>query len=170
VAPPIADRLVTLQKTSDDVGSGLPMRQDVRGGEAAADVLLTDLEIGRVAAMPMLNTASSSTRRGWWRPIVASCIDGALLATLGAALVWLTAAACGASVMVTLRVAAPGIAVVFALIVSLYFVLFSGVGNATPGVAAMGLDLAPTGRTVLHARDVFGRARRSVFRHSMLLD
>jgi hypothetical protein len=34
----------------------------------------------------------------------------------------------------------------------------------------MGLDLAPTGRTVLHARDVFGRARRSVFRDSMLLD
>jgi transcriptional regulator with XRE-family HTH domain len=167
----IADRLVASRETSDDVASGLVMRREAPAGHAAADVLLTNGERERAAAaVPPMFEASSSARRTWWRPVVASCIDGALLATLGAALVWLTAAACGATVLVTLRVAAPGIALVFALIVSLYFVLFSGVGNATPGVAAMGLDLAPTGRTVLHARDVFGRARRSVFRDSMLLD
>ena len=85
-------------------------------------------------------------------------------------LVRLTALACAAPVTVTLRVAAPGIAVVFALIVALYFVLFSGLGNATPGVVAMGLDRAPSGRTVLNARDVFGRARRSAFRGSVLLE
>ncbi len=100
--------------------------------------------------------------RQWWRPVAASAIDATLLAVMGAALVWLTALACGTSVPVTLRTAAPAVALVFGLIVALYFVLFGGVGNATPGAIAMRLDAPPPGRVVLNPRDVFGRARRSM--------
>jgi transcriptional regulator with XRE-family HTH domain len=107
--------------------------------------------------------------RSWWRPLTASVIDGLLLATLGSALVWLTSIACGTTVPQALRTGAPGIALVFALIVALYFVLFGGVGNATPGVSLMRLEERTSGRTVLHARDVFGRACRSIFRDGSVL-
>jgi transcriptional regulator with XRE-family HTH domain len=106
---------------------------------------------------------SGGVARSWWRPLAASGIDGVLLAAMGVALIWLTAIACETSVGVALRLAGPGIAVVFALIVALYFVVFGGVGNATLGVWVMRLDTRPSGRTALNPRDVFGRARRSVF-------
>jgi transcriptional regulator with XRE-family HTH domain len=99
----------------------------------------------------------------WWRPLAASGIDGVLLAVMAVALVWLTALACGTDVASALLLAGPGIAVVFSLIVALYFVLFGGVGNATLGVWIMRLDTRPSGRTALNPRDVFGRARRSAF-------
>jgi hypothetical protein len=92
-----------------------------------------------------------------------------LLAAIGTALVWLTAIACATTVPVALRAGAPGIALVFALIVALYFVLFGGVGNATPGVTLMHLEARSPGRTVLNPRDVFGRAFRSVFHDSSVL-
>jgi transcriptional regulator with XRE-family HTH domain len=107
--------------------------------------------------------------RQWWRPLAASAIDGVLLASMGGALVWLTAVACGTSIPVALRIAAPGVALVFALIVTLYFVLFGGIGAATPGASLMRLDAPPPGRVVLQPRDVFGRARRSVIGHTSLL-
>ena len=108
-------------------------------------------------------------KRQLWRPLAASAIDGVLLAAIGGALVWLTAIACGTSVPVALRTAAPAVALVFGLIVALYFVLFGGVGNATLGVSLMGLDVPPPGRVVLNPRDVFGRARRSVMGDTSLL-
>jgi transcriptional regulator with XRE-family HTH domain len=107
--------------------------------------------------------------RHWWRPLAASAIDVVLLAAIGSALVWLTAIAGATTVPVALRVGAPGIALVFALIVALYFVLFGGVGNATLGVSLMHLESRPPGRTVLHPREVFGRACRSVFHDSSVL-
>ena len=58
-----------------------------------------------------------------------SAIDGAFLVGIGSGLVWLTALVGATTVPVVLRSAAPGIAVVFTLIVSLYFVLFGGLGN-----------------------------------------
>jgi transcriptional regulator with XRE-family HTH domain len=97
-----------------------------------------------------------------WRPLAASVIDGTILASLGFTLVWLTAVACATTVPAVLRSGGAGIAVVFALIVALYFVLFGGVGDATPGVRAMRLEPQAPGRTVLSARDVFGRACRAV--------
>ena len=105
----------------------------------------------------------------WWRPVMASAIDGLLLAAMGGLLVWLTAIACGTSVSAALRAGAPGIALVFALIVALYFVLFGGVGNATPGLSLMRLEDRTPRRTVLHARDVFGSACRSIFRDGSVL-
>jgi transcriptional regulator with XRE-family HTH domain len=105
----------------------------------------------------------------WWRPLTASAIDGLLLAAMGSTLVWLTAIACRTSLVVALRTGAPGIALVFALIVALYFVLFGGVGTATPGMSLMHLEERTRGRTVLHARDVFGRACRSIFRDGSVL-
>jgi transcriptional regulator with XRE-family HTH domain len=109
------------------------------------------------------------TSIGWWRPLAASGIDLSALAVLGAALVWLTALASATTIPLVLRSGGLGIGVVFAVIVGLYFVLFGGVGNATPGRAAMGLDSRSTGRTVLNARDVFARAYRSVYRDRPLV-
>ena len=62
-----------------------------------------------------------------------------------------------------------GIALVFALIVALYFVLFGGVGIATPGLSVMHLEDRTPRRTVLQARDIFGRACRSIFRDGSVL-
>jgi hypothetical protein len=105
----------------------------------------------------------------WWRPLVAAGIDVGVLAAHGAVLVWLTAVASAATVPLVLRSGGLGIAVVFALIAGLYFVLFGGIGNATPGRAVMGLDSRATGRTVLNPRDVFARAYRSIYRDEALV-
>jgi hypothetical protein len=59
--------------------------------------------------------------------------------------------------------------VVFTLIVSLYFVLFGGLGNGTPGGSLMRLEARPSGRTVLNPREVFGRACRSIYRDDTLV-
>jgi transcriptional regulator with XRE-family HTH domain len=146
-----------------------------------ADVTFRAVASPRVASDPAASAQMPAApfrptpRRGlgavrpWWRPLTASAIDGLLLALMGSALVWLTAIACGTTVPVTLRTGAPAIALVFALIVALYFVLFGGVGNATPGVSLMRLEERTPGRTVLHARDVFGRACRSIFRDGSML-
>ena len=114
--------------------------------------------------------AAAEPGREWWRPAAASAIDGALLVAIGGTLVWLTALVGATTVPVVLRSAAPGIALVFALIVSLYFVLFGGVGNGTPGGTLMRLESRPSGRTVLNAREVFGRAARAVYRDSLVAD
>jgi transcriptional regulator with XRE-family HTH domain len=128
--------------------------------------------IGAASAETEMSAPRQTTRFSFdhlkpcWRPLTASAIDGLLLAAMGGLLVWLTAIACGTSLSNALRTGAPGIALVFALIVALYFVVFGGVGNATPGMSAMHLEEHTHGRTVLHARDVFGRACRSIFRDS----
>ena len=107
--------------------------------------------------------------REWWRPAAASAIDAVVLVGIGGGLVWLTALVGATTVPVVLRSAAPGIALVFALIVSLYFVLFGGVGNGTPGGSLMRLEARPSGRTILNARDVFGRAARAIYRDDSLV-
>jgi hypothetical protein len=107
--------------------------------------------------------------RQWWRPVVASAFDGLVLAIIGATLVWLTARVGATTVPIILRSGAPGIALVFALIVALYFVLFGGVGNATPGGWLMRLETRPSGRTLLNPREVFGRACRSIYRDNSLV-
>jgi hypothetical protein len=112
---------------------------------------------------------AAETGREWWRPAAASAIDGAVLVGIGGGLVWLTALVGATTVPVVLRAAAPGIALVFALIVSLYFVLFGGVGNGTPGGSLMRLEARPSGRTILNARDVFGRAARAIYRDDSLV-
>jgi transcriptional regulator with XRE-family HTH domain len=130
-------------------------------GEDLADILLVPV--------PSPKGELVDGARNWWRPVAASAIDGVLLAALGAVLVWLTAIAGATTVPVALRIGAPGMALVFALIVALYFVLFGGVGNATLGVSLMRLEARPPGRTVLHPREVFGRACRSIFHDSSVL-
>jgi transcriptional regulator with XRE-family HTH domain len=117
---------------------------------------------------PATRSTPGASRR-WWRPLAASTIDAVLLTVIGAVLARLTAVACGTTVAEAFRIAAPGMAVVFALIVALYFVLFGGVGNGTLGVSLMRLAAPPSGRIVLHPGDVFGRARRSMFHDSSLL-
>lgn len=112
---------------------------------------------------------SVDSGREWWRPAAASAIDGAVLIGIGGTLVWLTAVVGATTIPMVLRSAAPGIALVFALIVSLYFVLFGGVGNGTPGGTLMRLESRPSGRTVLNAREVFGRACRAIYRDDSLV-
>jgi transcriptional regulator with XRE-family HTH domain len=121
----------------------------------------------RQANVPTASPAEAG--REWWRPAAASAIDGALLVGIGGTLVWLTALVGATTVPVVLRSAAPGIALVFALIVSLYFVLFGGVGNGTPGGTLMRLENRPSGRTVLNAREVVGRACRAIYRDDSLV-
>ena len=141
----------------------VPLQRDEAADIVMAPTRWQDVPMRAVPAV----TADSA--RPWLRAVAASAIDGAVLAVLGGALVWLTARACGTSVPVVLRLAGPGIALVFALIAALYFVLFGGVGNGTPGVTLMHLDVPPPGRTVLNPREVFGRARRSIFRDGFLV-
>jgi hypothetical protein len=144
----------------------------------AADVVFTRAGAPWIAVEPEFEPPrsfeppreSSEPGRQWWRPAAASAIDGAFLIGIGLTLVWLTALVGATSVPVVLRAAGPGIALVFALIVSLYFVLFGGVGNGTPGGTLMRLESRPSGRTILNAREVFGRAARAVYRDSLVAD
>ena len=154
--------------------SGDPADLMLRERPAAAEVtdvtetVLPDLQTGQEREWQPA-TASSHRAALPWRPIAAAAIDGVLLSSIGAALVWLTAATCGIGVVAALRLASPAMAAVFSLIVGWYFVLFGGIGHATPGVMVMRLDAAPVSRTVLQPGDVFGRARRSVFHGGSLL-
>jgi transcriptional regulator with XRE-family HTH domain len=155
----LLESLRPLLPVPEDPLDGLARRHGhARKAEAKDDAIAT----------PTVQPTVSGNRR-WWRPLAASTIDAVLLTAMGAVLVWLTAAACGTTVAGAFRVAAPGMAVVFALIAALYFVLFGGVGNGTLGVRLMRLDPPPSGRVVLHPSDVFGRARRSMFHESSLL-
>ena len=106
------------------VAAALPLHtMTASAGHEPADIVLAGVEREPTvdAAAPAGDAAPArGSLRAWWRPAAAAWIDGSVLAALGVALVWLTALACAAPVTVTLRVAAPGIAVVFALIVALY--------------------------------------------------
>jgi len=126
-------------------------------------------EDSRVGHQTMVEATAPEPGREWWRPAAASAIDGAFLVGIGGGLVWLTALVGATTVPVVLRSAAPGIALVFALIVSLYFVLFGGVGNGTPGGSLMRLETRPSGWTILNAREVFGRAARAIYRDDSLV-
>ena len=144
----------------DEPDFGLALtRADARSWEAPT------VTAQAIAAEP----SAPEPGREWWRPAAASAIDGAVLIGIGGGLVWLTALVGATTVPVVLRAAAPGIALVFALIVSLYFVLFGGVGNGTPGGSLMRLETRPSGRTILNAREVFGRAARAIYRDDSLV-
>ncbi len=145
---------------------GHARKPDPKPQERAAAVSIAEPAAHAVAVgtvEPRAPRPASGVVRQWWRPLAASAIDGVVLSAIAVALVWLTAIACGTDVASALRLAGPGIAVVFSLIVVLYFVLFGGVGNATLGVSIMRLHTRPSSRTALNPRDVFGRASRSVF-------
>ena len=175
-AEPAALALLT-SAALDQVSSDLELSAADAAGEAgaeSADVLIhaamsADIDGSEPAGAGELPQRAAARTRQWWRPVAASAIDAALLSVMGAALVWLTALACGTSVPVALRTAGPAVALVFGLIVALYFVLFGGVGNATPGASVMRLDAPPPARIVLNPREVFGRARRSMVGDSSLL-
>jgi transcriptional regulator with XRE-family HTH domain len=108
-------------------------------------------------ASPRLTWAS--TRADWWRPVVASLVDGALLGAIELVLIWLTVLACGTGIGPTLRVAGPAMAMLFVLIATLYFVLLGGVRNETLGTRVAGLRRARTRGTALDVRAVLVRAR-----------
>jgi transcriptional regulator with XRE-family HTH domain len=101
----------------------------------------------------------ASMQADWWRPLVASAIDGALLGAIEIGLIWLTVLACGTGVGPTLRVAGPAMALLFVLIASLYFILLGGVRNETLGTRLAGLKRAPSPGVALSVRAVLVRAR-----------
>jgi transcriptional regulator with XRE-family HTH domain len=105
-----------------------------------------------------------------WRPLAATGIDLGLLGAIDLVLVGLTALACGTSVAVAARVAAPAMAILFVLIATLYFVLLGGVRNATVGARLAGMAEPDRTNGALDAHTVFARARRSAFRESAMLD
>jgi transcriptional regulator with XRE-family HTH domain len=105
----------------------------------------------------------------WWRPLAATGIDFGLLGVIDAALLLLTALACGTSVAVAARVAAPAMAILFALIASLYFVLLGGVRNATVGSRLAGVTEPDHRSGALDVHAVFARAFRCAVRESSVL-
>lgn len=110
-----------------------------------------------VSTGPRLRWASMQA--DWWRPLLASAIDGALLGAIEIGLIWLTVLACGTGVGPTLRVAGPAMALLFVLIASLYFILLGGVRNETLGTRLAGLRRAPSPGVALSVRAVLVRAR-----------
>jgi hypothetical protein len=104
-----------------------------------------------------------------WRPLAATGIDLGLLGVIDLALLLLTALACGTSVAVAARAAAPAMAILFVLIAALYFVLLGGVRNATVGARLAGVAEPDRMKGKLDAHAVFARARRCVVRESSVL-
>jgi transcriptional regulator with XRE-family HTH domain len=68
-----------------------------------------------------------------WRPPVAALIDAGILFAIDASVLGLTALAAGAGVAETLRIAAPAMALLFAVIGAVYFLLLGGIRKATIG-------------------------------------
>jgi hypothetical protein len=84
-------------------------------------------------ASEMTSTIARWTMDLSWRPQAAAVLDGAVLIALDAILLMLTAKVAGAHPADVLRVAAPWMLVIFALIAAFYFVLLGGIGRATLG-------------------------------------
>jgi hypothetical protein len=84
-------------------------------------------------ASEMTSTIARWTMDMSWRPQAAAVLDGAVLIALDAILLMLTAKVAGAHPSDVLRVAAPWMLVIFALIAAFYFVLLGGIGRATLG-------------------------------------
>jgi hypothetical protein len=84
-------------------------------------------------ASEMTSTIARWTMALSWRPQAAAILDGAVLIALDAILLMLTAKVAGAHPSDVLRVAAPWMLVIFALIAAFYFVLLGGIGRATLG-------------------------------------
>jgi hypothetical protein len=84
-------------------------------------------------ASEMTSTIARWTMDLSWRPQAAAILDGAVLIALDAILLMLTAKVAGAHPSDVLRVAAPWMLVIFALIAAFYFVLLGGIGRATLG-------------------------------------
>lgn len=100
---------------------------------------------------------------GWRLPIArsaASCFDGIILLLLLASLTKLTAWTAGLQVHHIVRVAGPQLAVLWILMVLLYFLLLGGVGGRTPGASICGLPFVAD-RRPLRLRAIFERALRS---------
>jgi transcriptional regulator with XRE-family HTH domain len=102
------------------------------------------------------------------RMLAATGIDAALLCGIGLVLVFLTAAACRTSVAIAARTAAPAVAMLFALIAGLYFLLLGGVRNATVGAVLAGVQ-RPRHADPLSVRMVFARTRQYALRESSIL-
>jgi transcriptional regulator with XRE-family HTH domain len=101
-----------------------------------------------------------------WRPAAALGIDVLLLSGICALLVWLTAIACGTTIAYTMRVAGPAIALLFALIVTQYFILLAGVRNATIGARIVNAVQPDSDARAVDVRTVLSRSVSYVMRQS----
>jgi transcriptional regulator with XRE-family HTH domain len=73
-----------------------------------------------------------------WQASVAAALDSLLLVVINGGVWVLTSAALGVSPVEAFGRAAPGLAVLWALITAAYFVLLAGIRNATPGALLAG--------------------------------
>ena len=93
------------------------------------------------------------------RRLLASSIDGALLATIYLAVVAVTAAYCGVSVPVLMRVAGLAVCTVLALITLFYILLMGGIAGSTVGAMVADVPLVARSSDPL---DLGAIARRTV--------
>lgn len=104
-----------------------------------------------------------------WEPLVASLVDGAILAGIDLALVQLTAAALGVDVRTGLAHAAPALVMLFVLIGGLYFLLLGGIRNATIGSCLMKTAGDCNASDSVDVRQTVSRALRCALRESSVL-
>jgi hypothetical protein len=101
----------------------------------------------------------ASSTAGWTgitRRTVAAVIDALVLLILQAVLIQVTAWTCGVHPQVLLEFGSGGLAVVFCVLVMLYFVILGGIGGKTLGAFLSQLPAAE--RTPLQLPIVLGRA------------
>lgn len=125
--PGAPDPLPTLREKSGRTPGEL-LASHARAGVARARSVLCQMD------RSMFDQHGLDVRRGG-----AAVTDAVLLACVGAATTALTARICGVGFVEILDQAGPALAVMLALPVLLYFVLFQGIGGRTPGARLCGL-------------------------------
>jgi hypothetical protein len=108
-------------------------------------------------ALPVHPKAIAS--RDTWRPLAATTIDGAVLLGINLAVIGLTALAAGARPTDVLRIAAPAMVLLGAVIAAVYFILLGGIRCATIGARIARVRSQPP---ALDGADVHAVIQRSL--------
>jgi Helix-turn-helix domain/RDD family len=129
------------------------MREFVRASDPACVAILRDLTVSATTWI----AASTAAWSGMTRRTMAAVIDALILLMLVAGLIQVTASTCGVHPQALLEVGGGPVAVLWGILVVLYFVMFGGVGGKTPGAFMSQLPAAED-RTPLQLPTVLGRA------------
>jgi len=85
------------------------------------------------------DAVAGSSLPSWAVKLAAAGLDAFALATLSFAVLGMTAAVAGLPIGETVRTGLPALAVVLAVVTTLYFVIFAGIEGRTPGARVLGL-------------------------------
>jgi hypothetical protein len=137
---------------AEDPFSGL--REIPHSGPAAWMTALNECAVSATKWMAV-NTPGST---GTTRRTIAATIDAFVLLTLQAILIQVTAWTCGVDPRVLLESGSGALAIVWGILVMLYFVMFGGIGGKTPGTFMSQLP-RPEAPAALELPAVLERAR-----------